>query len=138
MNGVVAGKSSEGPVETNVFGGRRSLQLLRARDTGAVGADVQAASLVVDAVGAGAGGDGELEGVLVLPALEVVGVQAVAGGVAVGVDEAVEVLDRAGVVEELVEDREDGLGVRLRAHAGVVVANSREGDLSCHCQWMVR
>lgn len=133
MDGVVAGKSGNRAVETNVLGGRRSLQLLRARDTGAVGADVQAASLVVDAVGARAGGDGELEGVLVLPALEVVGVEAVAGGIAVGVDEAVEVLDGAGVVEKLVEDREDGLGVRLRAHASVVVTNGREGNLSWHC-----
>lgn len=130
MDGVVAGKGGDRTGKTNVLSRSSSLKLLRARRTRAVGSDVQATSLVEDAVGTSAGGDSVVESILVLPALEVVGVKAVAGSITSGVDEAVEVLDCAGVVEELVEDREDGLGVRLRAHTGVVVTNSREGNLS--------
>lgn len=49
--------------------------------------------------------------------------QAVAGGVAHGVDVLVEVGVGRRVEEELVEDAEDGDGVRGRADAEVVVAN---------------
>lgn len=41
----------------------------------------------------------------------------------------VEILERRGVVEELVEETEDGLWVGLRAHATIVGANCRVGHL---------
>lgn len=85
--------------------------------------------MVVDAVGARAGGDGVFEALLVGPALQVVAVEAVAGRVAHGPHEVVRVLDGARVVEELVKHEQDCLGVRLGAHAEVVCANGGERHL---------
>lgn len=94
MDGVVAGESGKRTSEANVLRRSGSLELLGAGLAGSsVGADVQAAAAVKDTVGASAGGDGVVESVLVLPALEVIGVQGVAGGITSGVDESVEVLD---------------------------------------------
>lgn len=94
MDGVVAGKGRNWAAESNVLGRSSDLELLGSRRArGAVGSDVQAASLVKHTVGASAGGDGVVEGILVLPALEIVCVETVAGGITVGVDEAVVVLD---------------------------------------------
>lgn len=56
-------------------------------------------------------------------------VETVAGDITLSPDPAVEVLDGAGVVEELVEDGNDGNGVALGANSGVVVTNSGEGHL---------
>jgi hypothetical protein len=94
VDGVVAGKGSNWAAESNVLGRSSDLELLGSRRArAAVGSDVQAASLVVDTVGASAGGDGVVESILVLPALEVVCVETVAGSITVGVDKAVVVLD---------------------------------------------
>lgn len=56
--------------------------------------------------------------------------QTVSLGVAHGPDELVEVFDGGDVVEELVEDGDDGDGVRLGANTSVVVADGGEGDLT--------
>lgn len=94
MDGVVAGKGSNWAGKSNVLGRSRGLELLGRRSTrSAVGSDVQAASLVENTVGAGASGDGVVESILVRPALEVVCVETVAGGITVGVDKTVVVLD---------------------------------------------
>lgn len=83
----------------------------------------------VDALGTRAGGEAVLQRRLVGPAVDEVAVEAVASGVAHGVDEVLVVGVRGGVVEELVEDGEDGDGVGGRADATVVVADSRVGHL---------
>lgn len=91
---VVTGKGSNWAVKSNVLGRSSSLELLgRRRTRSAVGSDIQAASLVKDTIGTSAGGDSVIECVLVSPALEVICVKAVTGGITVGVDKAVVVLD---------------------------------------------
>lgn len=96
----------------------------------AVGTDVQAAAAVVDTIGTGASGNGTLESVLVSPALDVVAVEAVTGTVTTSPGKTVEILDGSSVIEKLIEDRENGLGVRLRANTEVVVTNCGESNLS--------
>lgn len=94
MDGVVTGKGRNWAVESDVLSRSSGLELLGSRRArAAVGSDVQAASLVIHTVGASASGDGVVESILVLPALEVVCVQTVAGSITVGVDKAVVVLD---------------------------------------------
>lgn len=94
MDRVVSGKGRNWAAKSNVLGRSRSLELLGPRRSrSAVGTDVQAASLVKDTVGASAGGDGVVESILVLPALEVVCVKTVAGSITVGIDKTVVVLD---------------------------------------------
>lgn len=56
--------------------------------------------------------------------------QTVTSGVTHGVDPVLVVGEWGSVVEELVEDRVDGLGVRLRADTAVVVARRREGHMA--------
>ena len=56
--------------------------------------------------------------------------QTVSLSVAHGLDELVKVFDGGDVVEELVEDGDDGDGVRLGANTSVVVADGGEGDLT--------
>lgn len=132
VNGVVARQLLQAVVQTNVLGRRRSLGLLVRSLAGAVAADVEAAATRVGALATGARLHGVLQAVLVRPAVEEVAVEAVAGGVAVGVDPAAEVLGRdlAHVVVELIEDGHNGDGVRLGADAAVVVAKfAREGHL---------
>lgn len=128
---VVAGKLVQRPVQANFFF-RRSL--LKSLDAGvsrrAIGTNVQAATAVIDTVGTGAGGNGTLQSVLVSPALDVVTVETVTGTIATCPNKAVEVLDGSSVVEKLIEDRKDGLGVRFGANTEVVVTNCGESNLS--------
>ena len=63
-----------------------------------------------------------------VPSVQIVAVEAVAGGVTHGPDE-VGVGVGCGVEVELEEDGEDGVGVGLRAHAAVVGADSGIGHL---------
>jgi hypothetical protein len=93
VNGVATWKGGEWAGKSNVLSGSRGLKLLRRRNTSTVRSNVQAASLVVDTVGASAGGDGVVESILVLPALEVIGVKAKAGSITGGIDKAVIVFD---------------------------------------------
>jgi hypothetical protein len=83
----------------------------------------------VEAGGASAGGHSGCEGILVRPAVDEVGMQAVTSGVTHGVDPVLVVGVGGCVIEELVEDRVNGLGVGLRADAAVVIITLREGDL---------
>lgn len=96
----------------------------------AIRTDVQAAVGVVDTAVSGACGNGTLEAVLVSPALEVVTVEAITSRVTHSPDESVGVLDGSSVVEKLVEDGQDSLRVRLRAHAKIVVANGGESNVA--------
>lgn len=128
-NWVVARQLVERAFESNLLVGRRDLDWLTARTPGAVGSNVQAAAGVIDAIRTSAGLDGTVKLALVRPAVEVITVQAVPGGIAHGPDPTVEVFYGASVVEEFEKHGEDGNGVGLGAHAGVVVANRREGHL---------
>lgn len=55
--------------------------------------------------------------------------QPVARRVAHGIHPAVEIGEGRGIVEELIEDTVNGLGVRLWAYAAVVLTNGGEGYL---------
>lgn len=127
---VVARQRINRALSSDILGGLGHLELLHAGVAGgAIRANVETASGVLDAVGARAGGNGALEAVLVRPALQVITVEAIARGVAVGPSKAVRVLNRAGVVEELVKDGQDRPGVRLRTYAAVVRSDGWECDL---------
>lgn len=78
-----------------------------------------------------------LQCILIRPPLQKVPVQSVARCVPVAVDPSAEIflLDLARVVVELVEDGNNGNGVRLGTHAGVVVANGRKGHLVWVSNW---
>lgn len=135
INGVVARQLAEIVLQADVFLGSRLLGSMGCLMASTFGANTQAAVDVVGTLAASASGHGMLKAVLVGPALEVVAVQAVSSGVAVGVDPAVEVsrVNRSRAVKEFVEDGDDGYGVGLGAHATVIVSDCRKGHL-VHCQ----
>lgn len=84
----------------------------------------------MDAVWSGASLHGSVETVLIGPSVQKVTVKSVTLGISLSPEKSVEVLDGIDVVEELEKDGEDGYGVGLWAHTGVVIADSRECNLS--------
>lgn len=135
---VVAGKLVQRSVQANFLLGGSLLNGLDAGVSGrAIGTDVQAAPTVINTVGASASGNGTLQSVLVSPALQIVAVEPVTGTITASPGKTVEVLDGSSVIEKLVEDRKDSLGVRLRADTKVVVTNCGEGNLSWRVSQML-
>lgn len=129
-NRVVSGELVQRTIQTNLLGRRSSLNLLLTSMTRrSIRANVQAAAWVVNTSGSSAGTNSSLQTVLVLPALEVVTVKSVTSRVTHSPDKTVGVFNGASIVEKLVEDGQDGLGVGFGADAKVVVANGRERDL---------
>ena len=127
---VVAGKRSDRPVKTHILRVRvgRGDSLSARRSSATKRGDVDTAARGVDTLGTGASSHHAVKGGLV-PAVDEVTVQPVSSGVTHSPDELVEVSERRGVVEELVEDGVDGDGVGLRA-VTTVVRSDGEGHLS--------
>ena len=92
-NGVVAGEGSKGSVEAHLLRRGSNLGSLRAGRAGAVRSNIETASWVQDAVGAGAGGHRIVEGTLVRPPIDEIAMESVSGRVAHGINEPVEILD---------------------------------------------
>jgi len=126
-DGVVARESGDWASQADVLGRGGNDGRIR---LGRYSAGSDTARLGVEAVGALAGSHGSIEESLVSPAVEEIAVQAVTGGVTHGPDQVLVIREGGGVIEELVEDRVDGLGVRLRADTSVVVTEGGEGHVA--------
>jgi len=122
VDGVVARKGCNGSTQSHVLVGSRVDEGL------GVGG-------LVDEGGAVGGGDAVCVRCLELgpvgPAHDEIAMVSISSGVAVSKGEMGDVgtID-TGLEVELVEEREEGNGVRLRAHSAIVVANSRVGHVA--------
>lgn len=98
-------------VKANLLLGRRNLNWLRASMSRAIGANIQAASGVINTIGTSASINGAIKSTLVRPAVEKVAMETVASRVTHSPDPAIKVFNRPSVVEEFEKHRKDGDGV---------------------------